>query len=94
MAIVLECVTEVKLHTSVMQLLAAFGNRAGMEFHHTGLELAEVWASKRQRWWGVFLPRELPPFKLEAWSPVPGFQKVGQVLPELLRWSEAISLDG
>ena len=87
-AIVLECVTEVQRHAAVIRVMEEFGTQAGFDLHQTTLDLADVWASRRRRWWGIFIPRELPSFTAQSWLPVPGFQTVGQVMPELPAWPE------
>ena len=66
-AIVLECVTEIVHHEEAMRTLQAFADKAGYSMHYQLLELSHQWASRRHRWWCVFLPSHLPPIVLEDW---------------------------
>ena len=48
---VLECVPEITQHGDIMRQLHAFAEQAGFQVCTTVLDLAQCWASRRQRWW-------------------------------------------
>ena len=80
--VILECVAEILSHPQAISWLMDFAARAGFQYRHVTLDLADQWASKRLRWWAVMVPADMPAFELRAWPPVCPTVLVQDVIPE------------
>ena len=74
--VIMECVADVLTHP---QAIAA---RAGFQYHHLTLDLADQWASKRLRWSAVMVPSDMPALDLRPWSSVRPTVLVQDIIPE------------
>ena len=84
--IILECVSEVQQYPAAMEVLHDFARRTGFQFSEVVLELGDQWASRRRRWWGVFVPAHLPSLSLLPWPVVSPPVVIGDILPEWPTW--------
>ncbi|CAE7270136.1 aquIMA [Symbiodinium sp. CCMP2592] len=84
--LLLECPPEVQDRPQALQLLQHFAARMHFKVQQVALELGDQWASRRNRWWFVMLPQELPDLHLPCWLPTPTPTLVSDVIAEWPLW--------
>ena len=84
--LLLECTQNLDTCRAAAALLSDFAAKAGLQVASLQLDLADQWASRRNRWWYLLVPRNMPQLKLHAWLPSDPRTLVGLVLPELPSW--------
>ena len=84
--LMLECVAEVLCFPEVKSLLVDFAKHAGLQISEVCLDLADQWASRRNRWWATLVPRDMGPLALTPWPTGQRRLKVADVMPELPIW--------
>ena len=85
--VVLECVASITECEEVMKVFRLFAAHAGFRFTSVKLELAHQWASRRFRWWGIFLPSSLPEVCIPNWHDDSLCWPVQAVLPDWPQWT-------
>ena len=88
--LLLECPQDLAACQTALDMLRSFAEKAGLRVSSVQLDLAEQWASRRNRWWHVLVPCILPPLHLLPWSPCSPRTLVGLVLPEFPTWPENV----
>ena len=83
-SIILECVAQAGQDQFVQACLRHFCKATGFQASQTVLDLADVWAAKRCRWWCVLCPASLQPLSLRPWQPSGCWKTVGDVLTHTL----------
>lgn len=84
--ILLECVVGARADRQIVQQLYAFCKATRFNAREVQLELADVWPSKRQRWWCLLSYPGSSPADLEPFPALSFVPKVGDVLPFMPQW--------
>ena len=80
-AVILECVPQAGEDPFVKVCLQAYCQAVNFCYSETILELAQVWAVRRCRWWCLLTPAVLGKCRLQPWQPILGIRTVGDALP-------------
>ena len=90
-AIVIECVPQASKDAFVRTCLEEFCVATGYHCAELQLELADVWAARRARWWCVLSPPLLGPCRLQPWPSQVTYATVGDVLHHTLPMHASLS---
>ena len=95
--VLLECVTGAGKDQQVRSLIQHWCDCTGFKASDINLSLADVWPSKRERWWCLLTSPLIPRIPLTPWPKVDDPPTVASVLPVFPQWPkediEEITLD-
>ena len=87
-AIILECVAPAKDDAFVQSELRQFCAITGYSMSQCLLQLSEVWASSRPRWWCILLAPDFGSLTLQPFPALPEVSKVEHVIPLFTPWKD------
>ena len=82
--VVLECVQQAADDAFVRTCLQTFCAATGFVCQEVKLELSDVWAAHRARWWCILTPPVLGPCRLQVWPKASDCLHVGDVMHQTL----------
>ena len=81
--VIIECVGQALTDPFVQGAIQQYCAVTGCKAIQTTLQLGQVWAAKRERWWCIILPPYLPDTPIPRWAPALQGLQVRDVLHEL-----------
>ena len=88
---ILECVPSIMHNSDAQKMLKAFCQQTRMHLTQSILQLADVWCTRRERWFAVLTSQVLGEVSIPSLPKNDDFQVVGQVMPYVRTWDSEAS---
>ena len=86
--LILECVSEVAQHPTILRSIEELASKLGMRAQSTVLDLKDQWIARRKRWWSVILPQGQSKLQLLPWPVSDGPKAIGELIQAWPIWEE------
>ncbi|CAL1166615.1 unnamed protein product [Cladocopium goreaui] len=87
-AVILECTPAAGHNQDIRHGLATLAAAMGWTILTTELDLADVWPSRRHRWWALLMPSAWNQVGMTSWTLQTPFDHVGTIIPTWGHWTD------